>query len=145
MTKVFSRKYTNLCSLILGILLMLSCEGNKTEAYYLISGNAIDKVELNTIIDLKNDLSKVVDAEVYIISESEEIPKNGICFIFNMEFFTVFESQIYSYKYGIHLHKKYSYKISDIIKNIHKHYIEHKTQKSWDNNFSHSVRAMSSP
>lgn len=81
MTKVFSRIFTYLCSLILGLLFIFSCVDNKTEAYYLVVGNDATNVELSTINDLKNDLVKVVDTDVFIISETENLPKKGIIFI----------------------------------------------------------------
>ncbi|GIZ09746.1 hypothetical protein FUMI01_24730 [Flavobacterium sp. UMI-01] len=54
---------------------------NNTTDYFLIVGSAATNVELSTVNDLKNDLEKVVDGKVYIISEKDKLPKNGCYFV----------------------------------------------------------------
>lgn len=68
-------------SFILCAFLHFSCTNKKEDSYFFVKGINANNVELNTIIDFKNDLSKVVKGEVNIVSETEIIPDNGIVFI----------------------------------------------------------------
>ncbi len=80
--KIFIRGHCRLCALVLSILLCLSCSQDKDDdTYYLIVGEAMDKVELNSIGDLKNDLEKVLGDSIAIISESGPLPDNGSFFV----------------------------------------------------------------
>ncbi|GAA3638274.1 glycosyl hydrolase 115 family protein [Flavivirga jejuensis] len=76
-----TKKYTYLYFLFFSILLLNTCANNNVKAYYLVTGSHANNIELNTINDLKNDLSKVVDAPIYIISETDKFPENGILFV----------------------------------------------------------------
>ncbi|WP_139956644.1 glycosyl hydrolase 115 family protein [Flavicella sediminum] len=71
------------CFFFLCFSLLLSCKSieKDTAVIYLIHGENATNVELATIEDLKNDLEKVVEMKISILSEKENIPKNGIVYI----------------------------------------------------------------
>lgn len=77
----FNIKSSVFYSLIISLISLCSCSNNSVEDYYLIVGNSVSEVELNTIKDLKNDLSKVIAEKIQIISETEELPNHGIFFL----------------------------------------------------------------
>ena len=81
MIKIFNKKFNSLYILILSVYIVSSCSNNKIIDYYLIIGQSNTAAELSTVNDLKNDLSKVLEGEIYIISENDELPKNGHFFI----------------------------------------------------------------
>lgn len=81
MIKIFKIKKLRLLSYILSVLFLCSCSNTGPKMYYLITGSAANNIELSTIKDLKDDLSKVVENEIYIISETEKLPSNGIYFL----------------------------------------------------------------
>ena len=71
------------CLLFMGMIIILSCNDDttNTSSIYLISGKHADDVELSTIEDLKNDLGKVVHADIRVVSEGETVPPNASVFI----------------------------------------------------------------
>lgn len=81
MIKIVNIKKLQLLSFVLSVLFLSSCSKTEPEIYYLVKGNAVNKVELGVINDLKNDLSKVVEGKIYIISEKDELPKKGQYFL----------------------------------------------------------------
>jgi hypothetical protein len=62
-------------------LLTISCDEKTSKDYFIIHGVNATEVELNAISDLKNDLEKVVTDEVFILSEKEPLPSNGIFYV----------------------------------------------------------------
>ncbi|MDO5970730.1 glycosyl hydrolase 115 family protein [Flavivirga aquimarina] len=81
MIKILNRKCNYLHVLILSVFIFSACSNNNVINYYLIIGESATNTELSTINDLKNDLSKVVDETIYIISETDKLPENGIFFV----------------------------------------------------------------
>lgn len=74
---------TAVCLFFLSITITLSCKDHKTntQSVYLITGKNADAVELSTIKDLKDDLAKIIDVDIHIVSEEETIPSNVSVFI----------------------------------------------------------------
>ena len=81
MIKIFNVKQKITISIIFSMLLFFSCKQPETEKYYLVVGEKAEKVERNTVIDLQNDLKKVVNAPVQMLSASESLPLSGTVFI----------------------------------------------------------------
>ncbi|MBD1262108.1 glycosyl hydrolase 115 family protein [Maribacter polysiphoniae] len=71
------------CLFFMSMAITLSCKDDTTNrsSLYLISGKHADDVELSTIEDLKNDLGKVLHADIRIVSEGETVPTNATVFI----------------------------------------------------------------
>ncbi|MEO9891391.1 glycosyl hydrolase 115 family protein [Aurantibacter sp.] len=74
-------KRIGLWVLPIAILLFFSCTNNATHKFYLVHGHTAKTVELNTIQDLKKDLSKVSDFHIELISETEPLPTDGTIFL----------------------------------------------------------------
>lgn len=66
--------------LVLTIFLMNTQVYSETKIY-LVQGEKATQVEKSTILDLKNDLSKLAGEEVLVQSENENLPTNGIVFL----------------------------------------------------------------
>ncbi|CAH8281420.1 S-layer family protein [Mariniflexile fucanivorans] len=83
MMKKYKKKLVFLFSLILGfITVIFSCSSQiDPENCYLIVSASASNVEINTINDLKNDLSKVITNNVHVISEKDKLPEVGTFFI----------------------------------------------------------------
>ncbi|WP_372757200.1 glycosyl hydrolase 115 family protein [Mariniflexile sp.] len=75
--------FKKLFGFIAVFLVMFSCVDNSVENYYLVVGASATNVELSTANDLKNDLSKVIDGTIQIITESDQeiLKEKGIFFI----------------------------------------------------------------
>lgn len=63
--------------------LLVSCKQSslKNQDLFLIHGINASDVELNAINDLKDDLSKVVDGKITLISEENDLPLKGVVFV----------------------------------------------------------------
>ncbi|MDO7171660.1 glycosyl hydrolase 115 family protein [Mariniflexile sp. AS56] len=68
---------------IAAFLVIFSCSNTSVENYYLIIGASATDVEVSTVNDLKNDLSKVIDGSVTIIPEADQdkLKEKGVFFI----------------------------------------------------------------
>ncbi|MDO7138626.1 glycosyl hydrolase 115 family protein [Algibacter lectus] len=74
-------KKNYILSILLIVVLCFSCTKTVDESFYLVVGDNLSKVELNTIDDLKTDLQKVITSEVKVVSEKEALPEHGTVFI----------------------------------------------------------------
>lgn len=81
MIKIFNIKKSQLLSFVLSVLFLFSCSKSDPEIYYLIKGDDTYKVELSVISDLDKDLSKVLENEIQLISETDELPNDGVFFL----------------------------------------------------------------
>ncbi|MBP0903978.1 glycosyl hydrolase 115 family protein [Mariniflexile gromovii] len=70
---IFFKNQFYLLSFIIAFPLLFSCSNEAIENYYLVIGSSVTNVELSTVNDLKNDLSKVLDGKIQIISESNQL------------------------------------------------------------------------
>jgi len=78
---ILNMKKNYILSVLLVVFLCFSCTKNVDESFYLVVGDHMSKVELNTINDLKTALQKVITSEVKIVSEKEAFPEQGTIFI----------------------------------------------------------------
>lgn len=67
--------------LILFILVSCGAQESSKKTIYLISGKNANNVELSTINDLKNDLAKVNNLKIIVVSEDETLPTNSITYL----------------------------------------------------------------
>lgn len=85
--------------ILIGILLQFSCAKKENQTYFLVKGSAATEVELKTIKDLKNDLIKVVEGEITIISETETLSDNGVVIILGtLESNSIIAKMVYEQK-----------------------------------------------
>ncbi|MRT93197.1 glycosyl hydrolase 115 family protein [Ancylomarina sp. 16SWW S1-10-2] len=68
------------------LVLMLSLFLINTQVYsatkiYLVQGKMATQVEKSTIVDLQKDLSKLVEDEILVITESKKLPTDGTLFL----------------------------------------------------------------
>ncbi|WP_282132847.1 glycosyl hydrolase 115 family protein [Cellulophaga baltica] len=68
-----------LCAIAL--FLFFSCAKPNANQYFLLIGSSANPVELETINDLKKDLSKVVTEDIFILTDEDEVPTSGTIFI----------------------------------------------------------------
>lgn len=71
------------CLFLISSTINISCRDDSTNAsyIYLVTGRNSNAVELSTINDLKNDLAKISNSQVSIISEEDILPTNGVVYI----------------------------------------------------------------
>lgn len=81
MIAIFENKFNVVISLCLGLCMLFSCSPETSSFYYIIVGNDANTIELTTAEDLKADLQKVQDRKVVVISETDELPDNGVFYI----------------------------------------------------------------
>ncbi|MDN3665839.1 glycosyl hydrolase 115 family protein [Algibacter miyuki] len=62
-------------------VLSFSCTKQVDQSIYLVVGDQLSEVELNVVTDLQNDLKKVVNTPIEIVSEKEGFPESGTVFI----------------------------------------------------------------
>ncbi|MEM7381534.1 MAG: alpha-amylase family protein [Bacteroidota bacterium] len=67
--------------LVIVQLVHVSCVENKLPKVYLIKGDHVDSLEENAINDLKADLEKSIDNEVYVVSENKPAPEEGVILV----------------------------------------------------------------
>ncbi|MGQ1909181.1 glycosyl hydrolase 115 family protein [Marinifilum sp. RC60d5] len=67
--------------LLMTVVLAISNHLYALPKVYLVQGEKATQVEKSTILDFKNDISKVIEAEVIVITDKDRIPTNGTVFL----------------------------------------------------------------
>jgi hypothetical protein len=77
--KLIRNKFKQL--FVIMVLFSITTQLSAQKKVYLVQGIKANKVERSTILDFKNDLLKVVNKEVLIITDTVKTPTDGIVFL----------------------------------------------------------------
>ncbi|QWX82814.1 glycosyl hydrolase 115 family protein [Cellulophaga sp. HaHaR_3_176] len=81
MTTTLYKKNVAIILSVIVFFMLFSCSKSNVDHYYLIVGSSANAVELEVVNDLKKDLSKVVNEEIFILTDVEKLPESGTLFI----------------------------------------------------------------
>ena len=62
-------------------MFFINTQAHSETKVYLVQGEKATQVEKSTVLDLKNDLSKLINGEVLVLTNERKIPTDGIVFL----------------------------------------------------------------